>query len=379
MKAKLLGVVLAAALCGSTAMATNVNLRVQGPNGEPTVNVAPGGIVSYRVVAELSDNLNEGLALVGFSLDYTGGAIGQQGNTPNSAPMMNFVMDAGITNPAGFGGTMIGGELIQCGGAQNTIKNTVANAPFPIGTVITGIASFGAPAVVLTGSFTKPAGPGDFQLVAFDVFANVITDGETGEVFWATQAAGVGTITNLTITGGVDANLVLPTNPACGVSWPRSANNFAFLEFDADLAAPLAGQVQIRELLAGGTFGADLSANFTFSIQNNGAAFPRVLTIRETGTRLADRKWYAITNNGWAGVAAFKVDIVHLIGDADGNGRTLGADASLINSQISPLLQPDKRTDIDGNGRVLGADFSLANSKISPLAVTKPTGHTCSP
>ena len=167
MKTGWLGLVLAAALCGSTAMATtNINLRVQGPNGEPEVRVAPGGIVSYRVVAELSDNLNEGLALIGFSLDYTGGAIDQQGNIPNSAPMSNFVIPDGITNPAGYGGTLIDGDLIQCGGAQNTIKNVVGNAPFPIGTVITGIASPGAPAVVLTGSFTKPAGVGDFQLVA---------------------------------------------------------------------------------------------------------------------------------------------------------------------------------------------------------------------
>jgi hypothetical protein len=78
-------------------------------------------------------------------------------------------------------------------------------------------------------------------------------------------------------------------------------------------------------------------------------------------------------------VAAFKVDIVHLVGDADGNGRVLNADVSLINSQISPLVQADKRTDTDGNGRVLNADVSLTNSKISPLAVTKPTGHTCAP
>jgi hypothetical protein len=151
------------------------------------------------------------------------------------------------------------------------------------------------------------------------------------------------------------------------------------LTFDKDLVLPAAGQVQLRELLAAGAFAADLSGSFTFSIVNNGSGQPRILRIVENGTVLTDRKWYAITNNGWVGVAAFKVDIVHLTGDADGNGRTLGADASLINSQISPLLQPDKRTDIDGNGRVLGADFSLANSKISPLAVTKPTGHTCSP
>lgn len=178
----------------------------------------------------------------------------------------------------------------------------------------------------------------------------------------------------------VAANAVLvSSDPACGISWPRSANNFAKLEFSKDLVLPGAGQVQIRELLAAGAFGADLSANFTFSIVNNGGGQPRVLRIVENGTQLTDRRWYGISDNGWAGVDPFEVDIVHLIGDADGNGRVLGLDVSLINSQISPLPQPDKRTDIDGNGRVLGLDFSLANSKISPLAVTKPTGHSCSP
>jgi hypothetical protein len=169
------------------------------------------------------------------------------------------------------------------------------------------------------------------------------------------------------------------SDPACGSSWPRSAKNFAKLTFDRDLTAPLPGQVQIRALLAGGVLGPDLSANFTLSVINDDAGDPRVLRIDEQGTVLADRAWYAIVWAGWADVAPFKIDILHLIGDADGNLRTLGADASLINAQISPLLQPDKRTDIDGNGRVLGADFSLANAKISPLTVIKPSGHTCNP
>jgi hypothetical protein len=388
MKTGWLGLVLAAALCGSTAMATNINLRVQGPNGEPTVNVAPGGTVSYRVVAELTDNLNEGLALIGFSLDYTGGAIGQQGNPPNSAPMSNFVIPEGITNPAGYGGTLIGGDLIQCGGAQNTIKNTADNAAFPIGTVITGIASPGAPAVVLTGSFTKPAGLGDFQLAVFDVFANVITDGETGEVFWATEAAGVGTVTNLTVSGDVPVTFAssIPAFtarggpvPAMGTLW-RSAGNVLRLTFDRALpGAPAAGQILIQEMLAGNTAGPDLSASFAFTLESGNTVL-RIrdgLTATPTST-LLHRKWYVVRNTGgWAGVANFEAQFPSQVGDATGDNRTLQADIAEVNTGISCLTNcgDQNRKDVTGDGRVLQSDIAETNTRISSLPVAKPCGH----
>ena len=389
MKTRWLGVVLAAALCGSTAMATtNINLSVQGPNGEPEVNVAPGGIVSYRVVAELSDNLNEGLALVGFSLDYTGGAIGQQANAPNSAPMSNFVIPDGITNPAGYGGTLIGGDLIQCGGAQNTIKNVVGNAPFPIGTVITGIASPGAPAVVLTGSFTKPAGVGDFQLVAFDVFANVITDGETGDVFWATEAAGVGTVANLTVRGDVPVNFVssipaftargINTPPAMGTLW-RSAGNVVRATFDRALPGlPTAGQVLIQEMLAGGVAGPDLSASFAFTLESGNTVL-RIrdgLTATPTAT-LEHRKWYVIRNTGgWVGVANFEAQFPSQVGDAGGDNRVLQADVGLVASNVACVSNcgDQNRSDINGDGRVLQADAGQTASRVTSLPVPKPSG-----
>lgn len=406
---KTFGIVAASILCGSVASAADLNLSVTSPGSAPCggancVTVAPGSTVNYEIVGQLSSDAdNDGLALFGLNLTFDGGDLAAADIPvgPSSAgnPMPAFVRLEGITNPdspcppaCGFGGTLIADtaapffkQLVQIGGGQNTIKNTATNAPFPIGdTVWTNLGH--TPVVLVRGSLTAPAGPplAEFHLVIppDSVFANVIRLGETGTPFWATDPAGTqGTITNLTITIGGDIPVadLLVADPACGISWPRSANNFAKLTFDADITLPGAGEVQIRELLAGGTFGADLSANFAFSIVNDGGGAPRVLRIVETGTQLTDRKWYGITNNGWTGVADFKVDIVHLIGDADGNGRVLGLDVSLINSQISPLAQPDKRTDIDGNGRVLGLDFSLANSKISPLAVTKPTGHTCAP
>ena len=109
---------LAVALCGSVATATDINLTVKS-GGESTVNVGPGATVDYTVIGELTDTANEGLALVGFDLEFTGGDLAQA-DTPTTAPMNNFVRNLGITNPAGYGGTVQSGKLIQCGGAQNT-------------------------------------------------------------------------------------------------------------------------------------------------------------------------------------------------------------------------------------------------------------------
>ncbi len=192
MRAKRLGVIVAAGLFCATAMATNINISVQQPNGTNAITVHPGDTVNYKIVGELSNDPNEGLALIGLSLDFDLADL-TPADAPSTNPMLNFVIPAGITNPAGFGGTVIGGNLIQIGGAQNTIKNTIGNAPFPIGTVIMGVAKFGTPVTIATGSLTIPLGTADgpHHLNASDVFANVIKAGEVGDnPFLATEAAG---------------------------------------------------------------------------------------------------------------------------------------------------------------------------------------------
>jgi hypothetical protein len=118
-----------------------------------------GAAVNYRVVGVLSDTLNEGLALFGFDLVFDGGALAQ---ATAPAGMSSFVKTDGITNPAGFGGTtdVPGhvGELVQVGGGQNTIKNTVDNAPFPIGSVVTLLGH--VQVILAEGSLTAPTAPG---------------------------------------------------------------------------------------------------------------------------------------------------------------------------------------------------------------------------
>ena len=164
----------------------------------------------------------------------------------------------------------------------------------------------------------------------------------------------------------------LPPNQ--GTLW-RTAQNIVRLTFDGNLpAAPAAGQIVIQELLAGGGFGPDLSAGFTFTIDTD----PKVLKIRETATSLTHRKWYAIRNTGgWTGVANFEVQYVVLMGDVDNNGFVQNLDAGAIYPNVSPLPKPDDyRYDVDGNGFCQNLDAGGVFPRVSPLPKpAKPSGH----
>ncbi len=137
------------------------------------------------------------------------------------------------------------------------------------------------------------------------------------------------------------------------------------------LTPPTAGQILIREMLANGAFGSDLSASFTYTIEAG-----NVLRVREpstTATVLLDNKWYAISNNNWPGVAPFEAQFAVNVGDFDGNRFTTPTDVSGINAAPGP--QPDQgRADVNGDGFKTPTDVSIANSAQGPPPA-KPTGH----
>lgn len=194
---KTLSITLSSALLLTQAAgATDINLSVQ-VGGSNSATVTPGATVNYDIVAELSDAANEGLAFFSIDLSFEGGALSPAAN-PTTNPIMNFDRPAGMTNPQGFGGTAIGGDLVQIGGAQNTWLNFFA--PVPNGTVITNVAKPGTPVVLASGTLTAPNVVGDFVLSAENIQANVIRQGETGSPFWAVDAAGIGSVSNLTVT-----------------------------------------------------------------------------------------------------------------------------------------------------------------------------------
>ena len=176
--------------------ASNLDLRVESA-GQVTLKVGPGASVPYDVVGELSDNLNEGLAMFSLDLAFSGGPLAPA-SPPATGPMLSFDKPAGLTNPAGFGGTPSAGVLRQVGGAQNTIDN--AFAPYPSGAVVTGVAQSGSPVALVSGSLTTPYHVGTFTLSPGDFLANAIRQGETGTDFWRVDPVGLGAVTPLNVT-----------------------------------------------------------------------------------------------------------------------------------------------------------------------------------
>jgi subtilisin-like proprotein convertase family protein len=178
------------------ASAADLNLSVRSDNAS-TITAGPGAEVAYVVYGVLTDTANEGLALFMFDLEFDGGPL-LPALSPTDSPLDHFATDKGINNPAGFGGTPIDGRLVQVGGGQNTIGNTVDLAPYPIGDVVTGIGH--TDIILVAGTLTAPPEPGTYTLTATNTIANVIKAGETGDdPFWETEAAGAGTVTTLTI------------------------------------------------------------------------------------------------------------------------------------------------------------------------------------
>ena len=183
------------------ALASSLHLRLES-GGSTSITVAPGATVTWTAVGTLSDDANEGLALFSVDLNWSGGPL-PPAATPTTNPMLNFARPAGVNNPAGFGGTPSAGMLRQVGGAQNTINS--AFAPYPIGSVITGVAWPSQPAALATGQLTAPLVPGFYSLTASNLVANVIRQGETGDPFWRVERTTPGNMTFLIVQVAADA------------------------------------------------------------------------------------------------------------------------------------------------------------------------------
>jgi hypothetical protein len=198
MKRRILAAALATFSAAGIAAATDLNINIRS-GGLNVVDVPPRATVAYTITGTLSDSASLGLAMFSLDLTYSGGALAQAAN-PTSDPMQRFASPQGMTNPAGFGGTLSAGKLLQVGGAQNTINNTLA--PKPNGMVLTNVAQPSSPAVLAQGTVVAPSAPGVYTLTANHLFANVIRTGETGTPFWHVDACGAGTNQGLTIRVG---------------------------------------------------------------------------------------------------------------------------------------------------------------------------------
>ncbi|MGB0716077.1 MAG: hypothetical protein ACPGXK_09380 [Phycisphaerae bacterium] len=177
-------------------------------------------------------------------------------------------------------------------------------------------------------------------------------------------------------TGRVDFETIelVDTTPRDGESLFSVANNRIWLDFSgaADLIEP--GSITIRELLADGEFGPDLSIHFTFKVDDS------TITMSEVGEILKHRAWYEIKHDlDWSAMEPFVLHLVLQVGDANNDGRVLPNDLSQINAEwpggLPFICYRGCRTDIDGDRRLLPIDLRCANDHMPSLRVSKPTGH----
>ncbi|UCC30030.1 MAG: hypothetical protein JSU86_17755 [Phycisphaerales bacterium] len=214
MRKTALAIIASFGLGSLTASATDLDLFLTWNDVMDEITVVPGAVISYEVSAILSDDLNLGLAGFSFDLEFDSGDLSQALPGPHMGP---FVGPAGFNNTAGFGGMTdaLGreGDLVQVGGAQNTINNVESIAPMPIGFVTTGLCKPPTKCVLATGTLTVPETPGEYTLSipAGSVFANVIKADETGDPFWATEAVGLGSSSHLSLAISVVDGVTVTT------------------------------------------------------------------------------------------------------------------------------------------------------------------------
>ena len=193
-----------ALVCAPSALASDLALEITS-NGATAVTAAPGSTLPISVGIELCDANNLGLAGIFVDLTYDGGDLSPLSD-PTAQPLANFASPLGLSNPAGFGGTPVDGDLIQIGGAQNTINQFFA--PKPVGVVVTSVAHPGSPEVLGTTSIVVPNVPGTYTVDVLQAGANVIAQGATGSPFWEVEPSDV-MVTPLVIT--VDPTLEVDT------------------------------------------------------------------------------------------------------------------------------------------------------------------------
>jgi hypothetical protein len=198
-----------------------LDVRVTTDAGAQSIVVLPGDLVSYEVHCVLSDADNLGLARVLLDLAFDGGTLSAV-DSPSTFPMLNFDVPLGLTNPGGFGGTVVDGDLLQVGGAQNTMNNPGTSVPVPNGEVITGVGQ--SEFVLASGSVIAPATGGTYTLRVGGMSASVIRKGETGDVFWTSDPIKAGSVSTLTV-------IVQGIAPSAAIAEPVPTNKDRFVSF----------------------------------------------------------------------------------------------------------------------------------------------------
>ena len=387
MKSVQTAVVMLGLAFGSAAMASDINVWVEATDFDSS-DVTVGttcGTLNYRVFAELGDNDNQGLALIGYDLEFDGGAL-DPASPPADGSMDSLVKPAGLTNPAGYGGTLDNGKLLQVGGGANTIMNgqvpctSNADCPagsncdtggtglcdpvadFPVGTVVTGIAAFGSPQVVAEGVLNIPVAEGSYTLAITNVFANVITAGTTGVPFYATEAATPGTSMPLSLTVEVDASCtsqsIVGSDPPSGAIDAREPH----LVGDAGVVS---GWDSVELTMSGAPPVTANIADFSLSEVGGDGVPPTIIgasvtassTIRlDFDAPIEPQTWTMVTHNA----SGSSICLGYLPADANQDGLSASNDIIALIDSINLVpgrILPDYATDINRSGVTTGSDI----------------------
>lgn len=153
----------------------------------------------------------------------------------------------------------------------------------------------------------------------------------------------------------------------------RTRNNTLRLVFDSPIELPQPGELLIQELLLDGAFGPDLNDGAAFSLSLEQDA--TVLRIRENGSHLTNRRWYALRATDWPGVSSLEVHVLVLRGDADGNSAVINGDYLSINARPFGRVSDQDRHDVNGDGFRTNADVLISQSYVPSPSPPKPSGH----
>ncbi|HUW81922.1 MAG TPA: hypothetical protein VMZ31_03880 [Phycisphaerae bacterium] len=333
-----------------------------------STTVGPGGSVSYEITGVVSDDGNLGLGIFGVDLQ-TDTVVAQLGATegPSCGP---FVKNAGITNPAGYGGTADSDDLLQIGGGQNTIGNDPndPNLPAYPGGVVVEVIALGTPAVLATGSVTAPTTEGTYNVSLANPFASVLVE-DMGSFYRVEAAtASVGASGSFQIYVDSTPSLI-SSDPNADSTLPKTQNNVIRLVFNAAIAMPGGNPLVIVELADPNN---DLSSSFTYTADPNDTGDPSGATLKasENGAVLTNLTWYHITPDASFDVLPFTLDACTLRGDCDGGGRVTTLDYVCVKETLGP--RGDMREDLDGSGRVTTGDYLVVKDNMGVRAPVKP-------
>ncbi|MCH8967225.1 MAG: hypothetical protein IID43_06070 [Planctomycetes bacterium] len=168
-------------LAGASSAVDTYTASIVLPNGNETEQEQPLAIEIHAIVTNESPG-NQGLAYFSVDFSMTGPsdvelATAIELATPPPDPMTFFARNLGYD--AGYGGTGVGNDLLQAGGALNTIGNDPAQDPFlefpsamniPLDVAHTN-------QIILSGTITFPAEADDgiYTLSLDSLLANLIT------------------------------------------------------------------------------------------------------------------------------------------------------------------------------------------------------------